>query len=302
MSDDIYSYQHPLETLASSWSGTSAGDMSTSVYRSAHPIREMGDVARQYNNVQASNKASGDAAAIESKRCDGAIGCFTDCLGGSAKTIGGVITNPATLLCAAAVAGTVASAGTLVAVAAGVCLGAAYANLGKQGADYANDLGKHNWNPADTAADGWAPYQNAIDTGRYDQLGQMTTGTALTWGGDALLIYGGIKGLQGASGGGATQNPAVNRVYLRSSTRQSIQDGAPKTAGGDFIDPNTGQIIPKGGPFDYGHRPGFEWWRTQQLAGERGWTRQQVIEWENDPSHYQIENPSSNRSHLYEMP
>ncbi|AYG04695.1 type IV secretion protein Rhs [Gryllotalpicola protaetiae] len=53
---------------------------------------------------------------------------------------------------------------------------------------------------------------------------------------------------------------------------------------------------------DYGHLPGYEWWRTQQLARGSGWTRQQVIEYENDPDHYQIESPSSNRSHLFEMP
>jgi HNH/ENDO VII superfamily nuclease with conserved GHE residues len=38
------------------------------------------------------------------------------------------------------------------------------------------------------------------------------------------------------------------------------------------------------------------------MARQEGWTRQQVIEYENDPSHYQIEDPSSNRSHLYEAP
>jgi hypothetical protein len=124
----------------------------------------------------------------------------------------------------------VASGGTLVAVAAGVCLGAAYANLGKQGADYANDLGQHNWNPVDTAADGWAPYQNAIDTNRYDQLGQMTTGTALTWGGDALLIYGGIRGVQGASGGGATDAGAVDAAGLGDgSTIRAGYSRAPAT-------------------------------------------------------------------------
>jgi Pretoxin HINT domain len=136
----------------------------------------------------------------------------------------------------------VASGGTLVAVAAGVCLGAAYANLGKQGADYANDLGQHNWNPVDTAADGWAPYQNAIDTNRYDKLGQMTTGTAMTWGGDALLIYGGIKGVQGASGGGGCS--------FRADTAVVTTAGAVAIAGlkvGDTVaayDPRTGETGP----------------------------------------------------------
>ena len=91
-------------------------------------------------------------------------------------------------------------------------------------------------------------------------------------------------------------------MSLRIATKQAIQDAAPRTADGDFIDPNTGQVIPQEGPFDYGHTPGNEWWRTQQMARDQGWTRQQVIEYENDPSHYQIEDPSSNRSHFYEMP
>jgi hypothetical protein len=61
-------------------------------------------------------------------------------------------------------------------------------------------------------------------------------------------------------------------------------------------------VIPKDGPYDYGHKPGHEWWRTQQRAREKGWTREEVFEFENNPKHYQIEDPSSNRSHKYEMP
>jgi HNH/ENDO VII superfamily nuclease with conserved GHE residues len=91
-------------------------------------------------------------------------------------------------------------------------------------------------------------------------------------------------------------------VSLRVGTKAEIRANAPKTAAGDFIDPNTGQVIPKGGPFDYGHQPGCEWWRTQQIAREQRWTRQQLIEYENDASHFQIENPASSRSHAYEMP
>jgi hypothetical protein len=95
---------------------------------------------------------------------------------------------------------------------------------------------------------------------------------------------------------------AATRVKLRVETKAKIQDVAPKTTTGDFIDPNTGQVIPQPGPFHYGHKPGFEWWRTQQLARQQGWTRQQVLEYENDWTHYQIEDPRSNMSHLYEMP
>lgn len=92
------------------------------------------------------------------------------------------------------------------------------------------------------------------------------------------------------------------RVKLRVGTKEKIREAAPKTPDGDFIDPNTGQVIPKEGPFHYGHKPGFEWWRTKQRAREEGWTREQLIEFENDWTHYQIEDPIPNMSHRYEMP
>jgi RHS repeat-associated protein len=106
----------------------------------------------------------------------------------------------------------------------------------------------------------------------------------------------------GSSTAEAATDIAARRVSLRVGTKVQIREAAPKTATGDFIDPNTGQIIPREGPFQYGHKPGFEWWRTQQTARSEGWTRQELIEYENDWTHYQIEDPRSNMSHLYEMP
>jgi len=95
---------------------------------------------------------------------------------------------------------------------------------------------------------------------------------------------------------------AARRVTLRAGTKAEIRAVAPKTASGDFIDPNTGQIIAKTGPFDYGHKPGFEWWRTQQRARREGWSRRELIEYENNPSHYQIEARGPNRSRRYQAP
>ncbi|MCG7208169.1 GH-E family nuclease [Streptomyces arenae] len=92
------------------------------------------------------------------------------------------------------------------------------------------------------------------------------------------------------------------RVTLRSSTKQAVQDAAPRDADGNFIDPNTGQSIPAAGPFHYGHKPGFEYWRNRDMAQKQGWTRQKFIDFENDPSHYQIEDPYNNMSHQYEQP
>jgi hypothetical protein len=66
-----------------------------------------------------------------------------------------------------------------------------------------------------------------------------------------------LAGFLAAEEGTALADPAATRVGLRVGTKQAIQDAAPKTADGDFIDPNTGQVIPKDGPFDYGHKPGY---------------------------------------------
>jgi hypothetical protein len=99
---------------------------------------------------------------------------------------------------------------------------------------------------------------------------------------------------------------AATRVKLRAETKRQIHAAAEaaglRTPDGDFIDPNTGQVIPKEGPLDYGHKPGYEWRTTQERARAEGWTREQLIEYENDPSHYQIEDPGANRSHRYEAP
>ena len=99
-----------------------------------------------------------------------------------------------------------------------------------------------------------------------------------------------------------TTDPAARRVTLRQGTKQAIQDAAFKNSNGDYLDSNTGKVIPKNGPFDYGHKTDYEWWRTQQRARAEGWSRQDVIEYVNDPIHYQIEDPRANRSHEFESP
>ncbi|MDA0632516.1 GH-E family nuclease [Nonomuraea sp. MCN248] len=91
-----------------------------------------------------------------------------------------------------------------------------------------------------------------------------------------------------------------DRVSLWEKTKRAIQGAAPTDANGDFIDPNTGQIIPKGGPFHYGHKPGHEYWRARDLAREKGLSREEFIASQNNPDHYQIEDPYNNMSHQYE--
>lgn len=74
------------------------------------------------------------------------------------------------------------------------------------------------------------------------------------------------------------------------------------------IDPDTGKpdpngmTIPEKGTYDFGHREGHEWWRYKQEAEAGGYTREKVIEDQNDPSRYQVEERSANRSHRYEQP
>ena len=71
-------------------------------------------------------------------------------------------------------------------------------------------------------------------------------------------------------------------------------------ANGDFIDPNTGMVVSKDGPFDIGYKQGESWKKRKQKHIEKGSTRQEVIEAENNPDLYQIEDPKSNRSRKYD--
>jgi HNH/ENDO VII superfamily nuclease with conserved GHE residues len=96
----------------------------------------------------------------------------------------------------------------------------------------------------------------------------------------------------------AGADAATQRVKLSQATKDKIIAQAPKDAKGLPIDPNTGRPIV--GKPDIGHKPGYEWKCTQAKARAEGWTRQQVIDWENDPSHYSLEDATSNRSHAYE--
>lgn len=101
-----------------------------------------------------------------------------------------------------------------------------------------------------------------------------------------------------------TGSPGVDvagrRVVLRKSTKQTILDRQ-RAPDGKLYDPNTGLEISEGAGH-FGHRPGSEWWRTKQTARREGWTRRQLIEYENDPTRYQYEDPSSNMGHQFEEP
>ena len=94
--------------------------------------------------------------------------------------------------------------------------------------------------------------------------------------------------------------PGVLRVNPSSATKTQIREAAPKTKDGDFIDPNTGQIVPQEGPFHYGHKPGHEWRCIQEKSARLGWTAEELKIYVNNPDLYQIEDPASNMSHKHE--
>ena len=96
----------------------------------------------------------------------------------------------------------------------------------------------------------------------------------------------------------ASVDPTKYRVKLRKDVIEEIKANAPKTDDGKFIDPNIQKPIE--GPFDIGHKTGNEWITRKEMHQKKGSTREQVIKEENDPSLYQIEDRSSNRSHKYE--
>jgi hypothetical protein len=92
----------------------------------------------------------------------------------------------------------------------------------------------------------------------------------------------------------------LRRPYIRDEVRREIERRAPKTRDGRFVDPNTGQPI--NGPYDMGHRRGHEFWREESNALKQGLTQKQFNDRMNNPELYQIEDPSVNRGHRFEMP
>lgn len=111
--------------------------------------------------------------------------------------------------------------------------------------------------------------------------------------------------IRAAVGTGSTITRPVTADYLRyrpslrATTKEEVREAAPKNSDGDFIDPNTGQVVPSGAA-DIGHKPGHEWRCIKDKALTQAWTVQEFLDYINDPELYQIEDPVSNRSHQYE--
>jgi hypothetical protein len=92
----------------------------------------------------------------------------------------------------------------------------------------------------------------------------------------------------------------TNRVNPRKGTKAKVKEKINKDENGQMLDPNTGQVMDENS-MDLGHIPGQEWSKRKKEHQEKGSTRKEVIEAENNPDLYQYEDRSSNRSHKYEQ-
>lgn len=91
----------------------------------------------------------------------------------------------------------------------------------------------------------------------------------------------------------------MHRPYIRKSTRAEVEARAPPDASGRPLDPNTGRPI-DGRP-DLGHKPGSEFRREKARAEAEGLTQREFNDRMNNPDLYRLENPSTNRSRVYEQ-
>ena len=103
-------------------------------------------------------------------------------------------------------------------------------------------------------------------------------------------------------GKGALQGPKalLRRPYIRKRVREEVNRRAPRMPDGRPINPNTRKPID--GTPDLGHKRGYEFWREKQRAEAEGLPQRAFNDRMNNPDKYQLEDPSSNRSHRYEAP
>jgi hypothetical protein len=92
----------------------------------------------------------------------------------------------------------------------------------------------------------------------------------------------------------------LHRPYIRKWVRAEVEARAPRAPDGRPIDPNT--LQPIDGTPDFGHKAGHEFWREKAKAKADGLTQAQFNDRMNNPDFYQLEDPSSNRSHRFEKP
>ena len=90
----------------------------------------------------------------------------------------------------------------------------------------------------------------------------------------------------------------LHRPYIRKSVREAVEAKTQRLPDGRFLDANTG--APIDGKYDLGHVYGHEFRRERKEAMKKGWSQKVFNDYMNNPDFYQIEAPSSNRSHKFE--
>jgi uncharacterized protein RhaS with RHS repeats len=104
---------------------------------------------------------------------------------------------------------------------------------------------------------------------------------------------------EGAQDTSKTKNPTKRRVKLRKKTLDKIKENQPTDEDGNMVDPNSGEPLIEN-EIDVGHKTGQEWRKRKKMHEANGSTREEVIEDENVPDLYQLEDRSSNRGHEHE--
>ena len=102
------------------------------------------------------------------------------------------------------------------------------------------------------------------------------------------------------SEGGYSNDTYKRPAGFRQGVRDKVWEGNREASTGQVRDPLTGKFMSKNSPWDMGHKPGYEWWKFKDYAKANNLSRQEVLDWNNNPDHFRPELPSSNRCHLAE--
>jgi HNH/ENDO VII superfamily nuclease with conserved GHE residues len=95
------------------------------------------------------------------------------------------------------------------------------------------------------------------------------------------------------------QKVLYSRVTHRKGLRDQVWNSVSQNGTREVYDPS-GRIIQKTDTWDLGHLPEHKFSDAQLRAAEEDWTRQQWIEYQNDPAIYRPELPRNNQAHEFE--
>lgn len=125
-------------------------------------------------------------------------------------------------------------------------------------------------------------------------------------GGGLILLAAGSEsasnGPRGGKGEGKPSRPTEGGGrynYPRPKPPKEVTQ-RPRNLDGTEVDDITKEV--SSGPMDWGHAPGWEFWRWRQKAIEQCWTREEWITFWYDPGKWIRQTRYNNRSHKYEMP